>query len=742
MFRSIFAIALYFLYLVAPAQNRQTIDSLQKVLQKRITDTGRIHTLILLADDYATLEANDSAKIYIDLARKLNSKYQVIEFKHLIDVITLVTYCSQNPQQDYTAQFLPILADCRRTGDKNGQLRTLTALAGCTTPDRKSNDLKISYYQEAAALSRELHKPQEFYCMRQIADIHFQQLKYDQAEKELYQILNDPRAGDDDKLYSTDLLTAVYTARAQYDKALLFATKTIKIMQATKDSSTAITFYSRLAYIHFILGNDSLHRFWTRMALNNAIVIHRPEFIYGFLSNICKSFLQENKAHEALKFISGMQVKYKPLNGPDSIILHRILGNCYLALKKHRLAETNYLKTLTINRGREADYDFNLNTGTNLKTIADFYLKTGQYVKAKQYLLQSLKHYELAGKVNFLQSVYFSLFQADSALTNYQAAISHLQASNKLRDSMFNVAKNKQIEELNIAYQTEEKEKALLLMRSKEKLEQEKLQHAEITRDWIIGGSGLLMIIVMLLYRQSILRKRNNKMISHKNELLQHLLKEKEWLLKEVHHRVKNNLHTVICLLESQARYLENDALQAIETSQQRIYAMSLIHQKLYQSEDIKTINMATYIPELVQSLTDSFGTAGRVHFKLNIEPIDLSLSHAIPLALIINEVVTNSIKYAFPDHRKGEILISMKDNGKQIVLEMADNGIGMPTISYDAEPESFGLRLIKGLSEDIEAETNFEVDNGTRITIAFSADPLNTSESILTSANTTEVYV
>jgi two-component sensor histidine kinase len=194
--------------------------------------------------------------------------------------------------------------------------------------------------------------------------------------------------------------------------------------------------------------------------------------------------------------------------------------------------------------------------------------------------------------------------------------------------------------------------------------------------------------------------------------------------------------------LQSQARYLENDALKAIETSQHRIYAMSLIHQKLYQSDDIKTINMATYIPELVQSLIDGFGTDGQISFKLNIAAIDLGLSHAIPLALIINEAVTNSIKYAFPGNKKGEISIQMTDGGTQFLLELSDNGIGIPQIDHDAEPETLGIRLIKGLSEDIDAETSFEVDNGTKITIAFKPDPLNDAENPLTLTHATEVYI
>ena len=125
----------------------------------------------------------------------------------------------------------------------------------------------------------------------------------------------------------------------------------------------------------------------------------------------------------------------------------------------------------------------------------------------------------------------------------------------------------------------------------------------------------------------------------------------------------------------------------------------------------------------------------------MRIDPVSLNISHAIPLGLIINEAVSNSIKYAFPGKRKGEILISLVDNGEQIKLELADDGIGMPQNTYQTEQESLGLELMKGLSEDIEADISFDVKNGTRITIIFRPDALNDPESFLNSSPAKEVY-
>src|SRR5262249_22759774 len=146
-------------------------------------------------------------------------------------------------------------------------------------------------------------------------------------------------------------------------------------------------------------------------------------------------------------------------------------------------------------------------------------------------------------------------------------------------------------------------------------------------------------------------RQKNNKMVTQKNEQLQYLLKEKEWLVREIHHRVKNNLQIVMSLLNSQSAYIDNEpALTAIHDSQHRVQAMSLIHQKLYNSENLSSIEMSNYIRELAYNLRDSFNAGKHIRFNFNIESIEMDVSQAVPVGLILNEAITNSIKYAFPD--------------------------------------------------------------------------------------------
>ena len=242
-----------------------------------------------------------------------------------------------------------------------------------------------------------------------------------------------------------------------------------------------------------------------------------------------------------------------------------------------------------------------------------------------------------------------------------------------------------------------------------------------------------MLILGGVFYRQSMIRQKLNKEILAKNRRqevllskLNRLLSEKQWLLKEVHHRVKNNLHTIISLLNLQAEFLKDDALLAIENSQHRIHAMSLIHSKLYAAEDVQNIDMREYIKELVAYLKDAFGDAENISYSTEIDALLLDVGQAMPLGLIINEAVTNSIKYAFPGGRKGTISIQLSKIGKLVSLIISDNGIGMVSPTRDSNLSSLGLKLIEGLSADINAELAIENDNGTKLIISFDPEYLN----------------
>jgi two-component sensor histidine kinase len=302
------------------------------------------------------------------------------------------------------------------------------------------------------------------------------------------------------------------------------------------------------------------------------------------------------------------------------------------------------------------------------------------------------------------------------------AGLDHYKAYAQMLYDNFQVSRIRQAEELQVMYQTQEKELQIAALNQKAELEQANLRQAVLVKNLTVAGIVASLIIVGLLYRQNLLKQRNNQAITIKSGQLQHLLSEKEWLLKEIHHRVKNNLQIVMSLLSSQSTYIDSQpALAAIKESQHRVQAMSLIHQKLYNSDNVSSINISFYIREMVSYLSDSFDTGQRIRFDLNVESIEMDVGEAVPLGLILNEAITNSIKYAFPDDRSGMISIALVSTSEDhCVLTMADDGIGMPPEFEHGKVGSLGMTLMKGLSEDLDGKFSIETRNGTTIKIVF----------------------
>lgn len=195
--------------------------------------------------------------------------------------------------------------------------------------------------------------------------------------------------------------------------------------------------------------------------------------------------------------------------------------------------------------------------------------------------------------------------------------------------------------------------------------------------------------------------------------------------MKEVHHRVKNNLQIVIGLLNLQSDYLNDDvAVNAILESRHRIQAMAMLHQKIYQSDDMATISMTHYIGELVNYLKQSFNTGKQILFDFQIDEIDLDIVQAVPIGLILNEAITNSVKYAFPEFRDGKISISLfRKVEERIVLQVIDDGIGFPIGFNPTESESFGLKLIQGLAGDLDGMLTIDSTVGTSLTVDFASN-------------------
>jgi two-component system, sensor histidine kinase PdtaS len=206
------------------------------------------------------------------------------------------------------------------------------------------------------------------------------------------------------------------------------------------------------------------------------------------------------------------------------------------------------------------------------------------------------------------------------------------------------------------------------------------------------------------------------------------LLQDKEMLMKEIHHRVKNNLMIISSLLSLQSRYIKDEATRGIfKESQTRAKSMALIHERLYRSADLKSIDFPDYIYSLTRDIFNTYSNSrGRVQLQLDVQDAMVDVNSAVPLGLIINELVTNSLKYAFSDDKEGIIKISFHEDGDDYVLEVADNGIGIPDDFDIKKSDSLGMLLVNNLTSQIHGELEFKRDHGTIFTIKFKQEQFN----------------
>jgi PAS domain S-box-containing protein len=206
---------------------------------------------------------------------------------------------------------------------------------------------------------------------------------------------------------------------------------------------------------------------------------------------------------------------------------------------------------------------------------------------------------------------------------------------------------------------------------------------------------------------------------------LQKSLNEKEMLLKEIHHRVKNNLMIISSLLNLQSRYIKDEESKNIfKESQNRTRSMALIHERLYQSTDLKRIDFGDYIRTLANELFHTYVMdTSLIKLNVDVDDVMLDINTSIPLGLIVNELVTNSLKHAFPPGTSGEINIKFHTTDDKYQLEVKDNGIGFPKDVDYKNTESLGLRLVTSLTEQIDGEIGFSNSLGTSFKIIFTEE-------------------
>lgn len=468
-------------------------------------------------------------------------------------------------------------------------------------------------------------------------------------------------------------------------------------------------------------------------------------------------YLAMNRKSDAKKYIDLIMNQKVPI----SLDEYKVLSKYLLAVGQLERADSiinAYEKAALVRNTRAALPEITYKRFL-LDSLKGNYLMAIQHYQAYKKVNDSLNNYKKARLIQALQIEYetdkknqqiklqgqdLSLKEKDLLLNRQNLLLVTRQSEFQKKDFEQNQAKflyESQVKEKNLQLansEAEKKNKDLLIQKKDNDLlkqegiaNQSNLRKANAIKNLTLAGIALSVIVTLLLFYLYHSKKKSNAEVSSKNKLLENLVKEKEWLVKEIHHRVKNNLQTIVSLLESQTTYLTSqDALLAIKDSQNRVYTMSLLHQKLYQTDNLTSINMEGYVSELLNYFKETYDIKQRIKFCSEVSPFHLDVSQAIPIGLIINEAVTNSIKHAFPSLNNNIINVQMKqDTVGMTFLTISDNGIGFDGQYPDNYQQSLGLRLINGLSEDIKADLKIESKAGTKISLKFIATILSPSE-------------
>ena len=366
----------------------------------------------------------------------------------------------------------------------------------------------------------------------------------------------------------------------------------------------------------------------------------------------------------------------------------------------------------------------------SLQKLTKLYIEAEDYSNAYR---AAKEHEPLILKQSFENSLYQYYerrYLIEKKLAKLNDAIVTSDILMEMRDTLQSLVLAKQSVELEEKYKSQAKDQEITILNQQSQVKDLKIQRSNITKWLSIIGSLLLLLFSYYLYRNVRSKKRVNTILADKNTIIEENLLEKETLLKEIHHRVKNNLQIISSLLRLQSRSISDPGTkEALLDGQNRVQSMALIHQNLYQENNLTGVEVKQYFENLCQNLLSTYQLSEKdIKLKLDISPVRLDVSTLIPMGLIVNELFTNSLKYAFTSKDTFSIGATLTEENDYLKLVVYDNGLGIDeelkaylngeSTRTRSKKWGFGTRLLQSFAQKLEADITAENSEGTKITL------------------------
>ena len=612
-----------------------------------------------------------------------------------------------------------------------------------------------SYEEAAEYYGRQGQVLQQADALLQVAGFAIKKQDYLKAQRVVHNVISlyeQLQYGAQQEAY--DLLNEIHSQMGNYKLGLQYGQAALMMARQVNDTSVLVgTVYLHigLARLNLAMADSAVQAF--RRALAIAQKYDHPDHTFQASKWLAIAYNMMGQYDDALKVIGHFLDRGQLLPPLYKNEMQVCMLAAYSGKKDWPQAERSY-KTLYALLDQDGAAEL---AKTGYLEMIRYQLRAKHFEQATTLMDRAREVFVENNMHDQLKALYALKFAADTAAHQLKKAFASHALYRKVADSVAlisretNVANMEKQFDAEMALRNELNEDNMAFLRTKDKLQDVQLKQTR-TRSYILLGSAillaLLLVVGIFVFR---LKQKNTELleaqktaIAEQNHSLKilvdqqvQLIQEKEWLVKQVHHRVKNNLQVIVGLLNYQSRFLtDQSAVTAIRSTQHRVRAMSFIHQRLYKDGSMQSVNIAVYVRELVAYLRSALDTGTQARFYSRVPDMDLDVAQAVPIGLILNEAVTNAMKYAFPGQADGLITITFEPGeGGLHLLSIKDNGVGLPPGFDPEKSKTLGFTLIQTMAEQIGASFAIRSEGGLELLFSFTIRPLSMDDE----PNTTE---